>query len=161
MQYNGFISTLIERSEHLVLSDPQDDLNVTRSLLLLSAGFTLVRDRISSPDNTGDRGLRSTDLKRDFKKASASGLIAPIKVEGREFFEDFRTCGDWVYVTLDKEVSERPSAHNIGTCIFKGEVAEHDTLKLDHPLRALRNAFAHGSVFPMSHPGTTTARCRS
>lgn len=151
MEYNGFISTLIERSEQLLLSDQADDLNVTRLLLVLNTGFALVRDRIRYWDDTDDRRLRASNPWKEIQKACKGNLGKPITVNGQVFFEEFRASGDWAYFRVPKEVSSGPlSAHNIVHCLHRDQEIHVDDLKLDAVMWALRNSFAHGGVLPMS-----------
>ena len=90
LEYNGFISTLIERSEQLLLSDQADDLNVTRLLLVLNTGFVSVLDRIRGWDNSDDGRLRTSNLKKEVKKACDRKFVDPIKVREEVFFESFQ-----------------------------------------------------------------------
>jgi hypothetical protein len=151
LEYNGFISTLIERSEDLLLSDSTDDLNVTRLLLVLNTGFALVRDRILSWEDANDPRLRKSNLKKEIKKAGRANLAAPITINDQVFFEKFRRCNDWSYFRVPKKVSSRSlTAHNIVDSLREAEEIHLDGLELDAITRALRNSFAHGGVFPMS-----------
>lgn len=151
MEYDGFISTLIERSEQLLSSDDTDDLNVTRLLLLLNTGFALVHDRIRYWDDADDRRLQSLNPWKKVQKAFKGKLSKPIKINEQEFFKEFRVSGDWAYCRVPKDASTGPlSAHNIVQCIGKSEEIPLDGLKLDDVMRSLRNSFAHGGVLPMS-----------
>lgn len=162
LEYNGFISTLIERSEQLLLSDQADDLNVTRLLLVLNTGFALVRDRIRYWDDADDQRLRASNPWNDIKTACKHKLSKPISVNGKIFFEQFRTCGDWAYFSVPKEVSSGPlSAHNIVKCLHQEHEIQADKLKLDAIIWALRNSFAHGGVLPMSTYQAASERHRS
>jgi hypothetical protein len=152
MEYNGFISTLIERSEQLLSSDDTDDLNVTRLLLLLNTGFALVHDRIRYWDDADDRRLQSLNPWKKVQKAFKGKLSKPIKINEQEFFKEFRVSGDWAYCRVPKDASiGLLSAHNIVQCIGKSEEISLDGLKLDDVMRSLRNSFAHGGVLPMSY----------
>ena len=152
MDYKGFISTLIERSEEILMSDNDDSLDVTRLLLVLNTGFSLVRDRINYWDNADDLKLRSANLKKEVRKACKSDLSKPIKIDGKPFFEEFRACNDWAYLRVCKEevFDKSLSAKKIGQYLAKAELSSPNDLTLDHVMRALRNSFAHGGVMPMS-----------
>lgn len=151
MEYNGFISTLIERSESLLLSQPDDDWNVTRLLLIMNTGFALVRDRIRYWDDTNDSRLRNPNPWKKVQKACKSKLDKTITVDKDSFFEEFRTCGDWVYLRLPKnKLLGSLSAHNIVQSLEGAEKRPISDLKLDAVVWALRNSFAHGGIIPMS-----------
>lgn len=151
MEYKGFISTLIERSEMLLPLDRRDDLNVTTLLLLLNTGFALVRDRIQHWDNTDDSRIRVSDPWRRIRNACKTRLGKPITMNGRVFFDDFRTSQDWAYLRVPKEASKGPlSAHNVVKCLGSADEYPSDRLELEELMRALRNSFAHGGVLPMS-----------
>lgn len=151
MEYNGFISTLIERSEQLLSSDKTDDLNVTRLLLLLNTGFALVRDRIRYWEDADDRRLRSSNPWKEVQKACKGKLSKPITINEQEFFKEFRASGDWAYFRVPKDASTVPlSAQNIVQRLRNAEEISVDGLKLDEVMRSLRNSFAHGGVLPMS-----------
>ena len=152
MEYNGFISTLIERSEQLLFSDQIDGLNVTRLLLVLNTGFALVRDRIRYWEDADDRRMRAVNPWKELKTASGGRLSNPIAINGQIFFDGFRTSKDWTYHRLPKSGSAKQlSAHNIVERIDTGAEIKADELKLDAVIWALRNSFAHGGVLPMSH----------
>lgn len=68
MEYNGFISTLIDRSEQLLPLDRPDELDVTRLLRFWNTGFALVRDRIRYWDDAEDRRLRGSNPWKDVQK---------------------------------------------------------------------------------------------
>ena len=99
MQYNGFISTLIERSEVLLRPEAHDDLSVTRHLLAMNTGFALVLERIRGWDNSSDKRLSNTVANwEEVRKATKKKTLAvPFTVDGQQFFEAFRTCNDWVF----------------------------------------------------------------
>lgn len=152
LEYNGFISTLIERSEQLLLSDQADDLNVTRLLLVLNTGFALVRDRIRGWDNSDDGRLRTSNLKKEVNKACDRKFVDPIKVREEVFFESFRTCGDWAYFRVPKDQPARVLSALDFVRILRGrEAVSPNELSLDAVMQALRNSLAHGGVFPMSY----------
>jgi len=152
MEYNGFISTLIERSEQLLFSDQIDDLNVTRLLLVLNTGFALVRDRIRYWEDADDRRMRALNPWKELRTACGGKLSNPIAINGQIFFDGFRISNDWTYHRLPKGGSGKQlSAHNIVEHLGTGEHIKADDLKLDAVIWALRNSFAHGGVLPMSH----------
>ena len=152
LEYNGFISTLIERSEQLLLSDQADDLNVTRLLLVLNTGFVSVLDRIRGWDNSDDGRLRTSNLKKEVKKACDRKFVDPIKVREEVFFESFRTCGDWAYFRVPKDQPARVLSALDFVRILRGrEAVSPNELSLDAVMQALRNSLAHGGVFPMSY----------
>lgn len=151
MEYNGFISTLIDRSEQLLPLDRPDELNVTRLLLVLNTGFALVRDRIRYWDDADDGRLRGSNPWRAVQKACKSSLDKQISMNGQVFFDGFRTSQDWAYLRVSREETLGPlSAHNVVQCLRKAEEIPSKRLKLDAVMWALRNSFAHGGVLPMS-----------
>jgi hypothetical protein len=151
MEYNGFISTLIDRSEQLLPLDRPDDLNVTRLLLILNTGFALVRDRIRYWDDANDGRLRGPNPWRNVQKACKSGLDKPIAMNGQVFFDGFRTSRDWAYLRVSRETTRgQLSAHNVVRCLREAEEIPSDRLKLDAVMWAMRNSFAHGGILPMS-----------
>jgi hypothetical protein len=151
MEYKGFISTLIERSEMLLPLDRRDDLNVTTLLLLLNTGFALVRDRIRYWDDTDDRRIRVSSPWKDIQKACKTRLGKPITMNGQVFFEDFRASRDWAYFRVPREASRGTlSGDNIVRCLHDTDEVPPIELKLDAVMWALRNSFAHGGVLPMS-----------
>jgi hypothetical protein len=151
MEYHGFISTLIDRSEQLLPFDRPDDLNVTRLLLIINTGFALVRDRIRYWDDANDGRLRGPNPWRNVQKACKSGLDKPIAMNGQVFFDGFRTSRDWAYLRVSREATRgQLSAHNVVQCLREAEEIPSDRLKLDAVMWAMRNSFAHGGIFPMS-----------
>lgn len=151
MEYNGFISTLIDRSEQLLPLNRPDELDVTRLLLVLNTGFALVRDRIRYWDDTNDGRLRGSSPWKDIQKVCKSRLDKPISMNGRLFFDDFRTSRDWAYLRVSREATRgQLSADNVVECIRKTEETPSDRLKLDAVMWAMRNSFAHGGILPMS-----------
>ena len=151
VEYNGFISTLIDRSEQLLPLDRPDELSVTRLLLVLNTGFALVRDRIRYWDDANDGRLRGSNPWKDVQKACKSGLDKPISMKGQVFFNDFRTSRDWTYLRVSRDETRRSlSAHNVVQCLREAKEIPSDKLKLDAVMWALRNSFAHGGVLPMS-----------
>ncbi len=144
MNYDGFISTLIKRSEQLLMRGSHDDLSVTRRLLLMNTGFALVHDRIRFWDDS-DR------LWKKVKGARKKKLKNSVTVDGQEFFEQFRTCEDWDYFKIEtKDSSGKLTAHNVGRVLKGEEPRPRDEITLDSVWRALRNSFAHGGILPMS-----------
>lgn len=151
MEYNGFISTLIERSERLLMPGSNDDLNVTRHLLVMNTGFALLRDRIRYWDDSDDKRVRMQNPWKKVRKACKSKLAKPITVEQEQFFEAFRTSRDWVYLRVPKELQQGAlSGHNVVGSLKNAEEIPIEDLKLDAVMWALRNSFAHGGILPMS-----------
>lgn len=151
MEYNGFISTLIDRSEQLLPLDRPDELDVTRLLLVLNTGFALVRDRIRYWDDANDGRLRGASPWKEIQKACKSRLDKPISMNGQVFFDDFRTSQDWAYLRVSREATRgQLSAHNVVQCLREAEDIRSDSLKLDAVMWAMRNSFAHGGILPMS-----------
>lgn len=151
MEYNGFISTIIERSERLLMPGAHDDLNVTRHLLVMNTGFALVRDRIRYWDDSDDKRVRLQNPWKKVQKACKSKLANPVTVDGEPFFETFRTCNDWVYLRVHKEQQRGAlSGHNVVRSLEHAEETPIEDLKLDTVMWALRNSFAHGGILPMS-----------
>ena len=151
MEYNGFISTLIDRSERLLLSDQPDELDVTRLLLVLNTGFALVRNRIRYWDDSGDGRLRGSSPWKDVQKVCKSNLGKPISMNGQAFFDNFRTSRDWAYFRVSRDgIPGSLSARNVVMCLREEEAIPIHSLKLDAVMWALRNSFAHGGVLPMS-----------
>lgn len=151
MEYNGFISTLIDRSEQLLPLDRPDELDVTRLLLVLNTGFALVRDRIRYWDDANDGRLRGSSPWKDIQKACKSRLDKPILMNGQMFFDEFRTSRDWAYLRVSREATRgQLSAHNVVQCLHEAEEIPSDRLKLDAVMWAMRNSFAHGGILPMS-----------
>jgi hypothetical protein len=151
MQYNGFISTIIERSEQLLPVDARDDLQVTRMLLLLNTGFALVWDRIQYWEDHDDARLRRRNPWHAFKKARERKFAAAVTLQGEKIFENFRTCGDFSYFKIPNSPSVGTlSAHNIVRFLESAEEVLPETRSLDHIMRAMRNSFAHGGILPMS-----------
>ncbi|WP_143710477.1 hypothetical protein [Tabrizicola sp. TH137] len=151
MEYHGFISTLIDRSEKLLPLDRPDELDVTRLLLVLNTGFALVRDRIRYWNDANDGRLRGASPWKDVQKACKSRLDKPISLNGQVFFDDFRTSRDWTYLRVSREAaSGQLSAYNVVQCLRKAEEIPSDGLKLDAVMWAMRNSFAHGGILPMS-----------
>jgi len=149
MQYNGFISTIIERSEQLLPIDVNDDLQVTSMLILLNTGFALVWDRMQHWDDD-DARLSSTDPWSGFKKASKYPF-KKLVLRGETIFERFRTCGDFTYFNIEKNGnSKKVSAHNIVRSLKGVLPKSNDSRTLDLIMRAMRNSFAHGGILPMS-----------
>lgn len=151
MQYNGFISTLIERSEALLKPGTNDDLNVTRYLLVMNTGFALVHDRIRYWDDSNDKRVRFRGGWKQLEKVLDSSLALPVNVGKKNFFENFRSCADWSYSRLRKEHQRGAlSGHNVISSLANAEERPIENLKLDSVVRALRNSFAHGGIMPMS-----------
>jgi hypothetical protein len=161
MEYNGFISTLIDRSEQLLPLDGPDELDVTRLLLVLNTGFALVRDRIRYWDDANDGRLRGSSPWKDIQKACKSRLDKPISMNGQMFFNDFRTSRDWAYLRVSRDATlGQLSAHNVVKCLREAENIPSDGLKLDAVMWAMRNSFAHGGILPMS-PSQAGQRIRT
>lgn len=162
MEYNGFISTLIDRSEMLLMPGEHDDLNVTRLLLVMNTGFALVRDRMRYWDDTGDNRLSTPNPWKWVQKACKSKLGKPVTVEQKQFFEDFRTSRDWVFLRVPKECQHGAlSGQNVVQSLKHAEEIPIDELKLDAVIWALRNAFAHGGILPMSPSQAGSRLCKS
>ena len=164
MEYDGFISTIIERSEKLLpinanddLLDANDDLQVTSMLILLNTGFALVWDRIIYWDDddaklrSDDAKLRSSNRWGGLKNKCKKLLKAPVNWRGEMIFERFRTCDDFTYFKIEKNGnSKKLSAHNIVRSLKGVEPKSNDSRTLDLIMRAMRNSFAHGGILPMS-----------
>ena len=162
MEYNGFISTLIERSERLLMPGAHDDLDVTRYLLVMNTGFSLVRDRIRYWDDSDDRRVKMQNPWKKVQKACKSKLANPVTVDEEQFFEKFRTCNDWVYLRVLKEHQKGAlSGHNVVSSLENAEEIPIEDLKLDAVMWALRNSFAHGGILPMSPWQAGQRRCKS
>jgi len=150
MQYDGFISSLIERSETLLTQGANDDLNVTRYLLVMNTGFALVRDRIRYWDNKDDRRVRQNPWGK-IKAAGKMRLSRPVDVDGETFFEEFRKCGDWAYFRVSDESRRVPlSALDVVRSLVHAREVPIERLKLDSVIWPLRNSLAHGGIIPMS-----------
>lgn len=161
MQYDGFISTIIDRSEQLLSSDTKDDLQVTRMLLVLNTGFSIVWDRIQYWDDSDDEGLRRPNTWSKMTKARKRKLAAPVDLHGQTIFESFRTCGDFAYFKISKSDAVKTlNARNTVGCINNAEEVPLAQLSLDSIMRAVRNSFAHGGILPMS-PNQAGNRRRS
>lgn len=151
MKYDGFISTIIDRSEQLLPVDASEDLQVTRMLLLLNTGFALVWDRMQYWEDHDDARLRRLNPWSAFKKAREHKFATPVTLQSETIFESFRTCGDFSYFKIPKSDAEkRLSARNIVRALQGAEKVRHETRTLDHIMRAMRNSFAHGGILPMS-----------
>lgn len=157
MEYDGFISTIIERSEKLLPINANDDLQVTSMLILLNTGFALVWDRIIYWDDD-DAKLRSDDAKLrshnrwgGFKNKCKKPLKAPVNWRGEMIFESFRTRDDFTYFKIpNDDKGGKLSAHNIVRSLEKAKPESNDSRTLGHIMRAMRNSFAHGGILPMS-----------
>lgn len=151
MEYDGFISTIIERSEKLLPIKANDDLQVTSMLIFLNTGFALVWDRIIYWDDE-DAKLRSRNPWDKFTKArKKSTFETPIISFGETIFERFRTCDDFTYFKIPKDdKGGKLSAQNIVRSLEGVPPKSNDSRTLDHIMRAMRNSFAHGGILPMS-----------
>lgn len=161
MQYDGFISTIIERSEQLLPVDAKDDLQVTRMLLLLNTGFALVWDRMRYWEDHDDVRLRRRNPWSAFKKARERKFATPVTLQGETIFESFRTRGDFSYFRVPKSVPVKTLSREVVLqSLQSAEEVPHETRTLDHIMRAMRNSFAHGGILPMS-PNEAEGRPRS
>jgi hypothetical protein len=155
MEYNGFISTLINRSEDILDPRQDDKFEVTRLLLLLNTAFALVFNRINDFDNSPDDSYMRP-ISRNILKNRL--LDRRINLEVRTdfnssiYFENFMEEINWRFIEVRKDlfIRKKVSARDIAALLDHGAEIDRATLTWYRLLSALRNSFAHGGIFPMS-----------
>lgn len=151
MEYNGFISDLIKRSEELLFSEPHDEFSVTRLLLIMNTGFSLVSERIRFWDEANTRKLMDPNPWETLEKVCASKLKETIVIDERQFFENFRCCDDWAYWRFKTGNTNRKfTSMNILKNLDSIKPRPISQLTLSSVVKPLRNSFAHGGILPMS-----------
>ena len=158
MEYTGFISSLVERSESVLGVNARTlnqtshrDTSVTRLLLLLNTGFGMVWERIDTVQNHDDPKFKNA-YPQEFKKVAKKTKVSEcLKIEDRDFFQKTSEDLSWnVY-----HVPEYKNPHNIsdlikGLCAQSRFAKTHKKNNYKELFMSLRNSFAHGGVHPLS-----------
>lgn len=157
-EYTGFISSLVERSEKVlgVNSNSSDqtsmrDTSVTRLLLLLNAGFSMVWDRIDTVQNNDDPKFKNAFPETFKTRANNTRLSNNLIIGDINFFQ--RTSKDLTWHV--HRVPNFKNPHDIS--ILVKELSDKSILpktKKSNTYKelfiSLRNSFAHGGIHPMS-----------
>jgi hypothetical protein len=164
VQYEGFIRTIMSRSEMLLDARDGDELNITRLLLLLNTGFALVWERLryweeQDPTNDRRRCLGFCDLKASLNANFGQPIDLRGTSPGAFVFETFRETGDWAYLTIEPmPVGRRLSTGKFLDRLRQAHVRPANQVKLKELLTAIRNSFAHGGILPMSRDQASCPR---
>jgi len=151
MQYDGFISAVIRRSEDILQPHQNDEFAVTRLLLLLNTAFALVYERIYRYDNSPDLRFRRVPSSENLDEVR----VCKVESEGGDenfmslYFDTFVRGADWMFCEIT-DSRRNVSVHDIERFLGAGRLIDRSDLVWGRILPALRNSFAHGGIFPMS-----------
>lgn len=143
----GFITSIIERSEKILIDERYD---VTRLLLLLSFGFGMVFERLKFQDAPLEASIPHHVLHRKFEdKLGNSFCDRSLSLNNGAYFEHFCKSDEWEFRRV-RYHKRRYDIKDLLEPINSGEKVEKLDLKYSELMRCLRNSLAHGGIHPLS-----------
>ena len=159
-EYTGFISSLIERSERVLniqknnpprkfLRHLEKETDVTRLLLILNSGFSMIWERLVSVDGEQIRDSSYMDME-DFKiQIDKNNLSEPLIINKKYFFETIIDDPLWKIYKY-KGFEERHNIYKLIGRIDKIEPIKRAEIPYRSFFTSLRHSFAHGGIHPLS-----------
>ena len=152
MQYDCFILDILERSDRIIgvnrsvaTKTLNCDLTVTRMLVLMSAGFVMVYERLKSDYRDDDPVVKRA--KNALERLGGTQLSVAALRRERALFRNLHANQGWRI--LEHRCKERGFGRDVVVAAVNGGCQTTDPT-VGSILALLRHGLAHGNVWPMS-----------